>query len=269
MRAIWISVLALVLLVPTAQLSSQQVAKPAQGAKPAVDFAQDVQPIFKTSCYGCHAGAQPQAGLRLDVRSMALTGSIGGPVILPGNSKDSSLIHRVSGLGGLRPMPLTGTPLTADQVALLTRWVDEGAKWPDAVANEQNAGIQQHWAYVKPVRRERFSGEAQLCSTPTFGTRVGGHVALRLACITRRGDTPAARGVGTLGCDLDGLLGEGSLIQEPRVRDSSDSNFVLQVLKRLSVERRVDQRHGPGLLRRAPIAAYSRRQVCLFRSFWA
>ena len=152
MRAIWMSLLALILLVPTAQLSSQQAPQLGKQLVAAVDFAAEVQPIFKDSCYACHSGSQPQAGLRLDVRSMALKGANGGPVILRGNSKDSSLIHRVSGLGGLRPMPLTGTPLTADQVALLTRWVDEGATWPDAVANEQNAGIQQHWAYVKPVR---------------------------------------------------------------------------------------------------------------------
>src|SRR5438093_6616056 len=151
-RAIWMSLLALIFLVPTPQLSSQQPAQPREQIAPAVDFAAEVQPIFKTSCYACHSGSQPQAGLRLDVRSMALKGSNGGPVILPGNSKDSPLIHRVSGLGGLRPMPLTGTPLTADQIAVLTRWIDLGAQWPDSVANEQNAGIQNHWAYVKPVR---------------------------------------------------------------------------------------------------------------------
>ena len=83
---------------------------------------------------------------------MALKGGIGGAVILPGNSKDSSLIHRVNGLGGLRPMPMTGPTLSAEQIAILTRWIDQGAQWPDQVANEQNAGIQKHWAYVKPVR---------------------------------------------------------------------------------------------------------------------
>src|SRR5436189_5993594 len=125
MRATWISVVAVALIVPAVQLSSQQGTAPAapKPAAKAVDFGSEVQPIFKTSCYGCHAGSQPQAGLRLDVKSMALKGSNGGPVILPGNSKDSALINRVSGLGGLRPMPLAGTPLTADQIAVLTRWV--------------------------------------------------------------------------------------------------------------------------------------------------
>ena len=81
-----------------------------------------------------------------------MKGSIGGAVIVPGDSTDSTLIHRVSGLGGLRPMPPAGTPLTADQIAILKRWIDQGAQWPDAVANEKNAGIQKHWAYAKPVK---------------------------------------------------------------------------------------------------------------------
>jgi hypothetical protein len=40
--------------------------------------------------------------------SMALKGSNGGAVIVPGNGQESALIHRVRGLGGLRPMPPAG-----------------------------------------------------------------------------------------------------------------------------------------------------------------
>lgn len=86
MRATWISLLALTLFVSAARLSSQQAPQPGQQTAPAVDFAAEVQPIFKTSCYACHSGEEPQAGLRLDVRSMALKGGNGGPVILLGNS---------------------------------------------------------------------------------------------------------------------------------------------------------------------------------------
>src|SRR5260221_5383564 len=98
MRAIWISLVAFALWVAAVPLSSQQAPEPGVQVAPAIDFAADVQPIFKASCYMCHSGAQPQAGLRLDVRSMALNGGIGGAVILPGNSQDCSLIHRVSSL---------------------------------------------------------------------------------------------------------------------------------------------------------------------------
>jgi hypothetical protein len=157
MRATRGALLALAFLVWTATLTSQQAPPGASSPAPAtaaaaVDFAADVEPILKASCYTCHSGAQPQAGLRLDVRSMAMKGSNGGAVIVAGNSQESSLIHRVRGLGGLRPMPPVGAPLNGDQIATLTRWIDQGARWPDALANESNAGIQKHWAYVRPVR---------------------------------------------------------------------------------------------------------------------
>ena len=68
MRATWTFALILTLLVLAVQLPSQQAAKPGDGILPAVDFAAQVQPILKSSCYACHSGPKPQAGLRLDVR---------------------------------------------------------------------------------------------------------------------------------------------------------------------------------------------------------
>ena len=47
-----------------------------------VDFARDVQPIFKQSCISCHGPAIRQNGFRLDRRSDALRGSTGNPGII-------------------------------------------------------------------------------------------------------------------------------------------------------------------------------------------
>lgn len=117
----------------------------------APDFAKQIEPIFKASCYGCHSGSQPKAGLRLDAKSLALKGGISGKVILPGDGKGSRLIHRVRGLGDEVRMPLKGEPLTEQQIELLRKWIDAGAPWPgDEAAGE--AKIEKHWAYVKPVR---------------------------------------------------------------------------------------------------------------------
>ncbi|MBA3442332.1 MAG: DUF1553 domain-containing protein [Pyrinomonadaceae bacterium] len=111
----------------------------------------DVQPILKTSCYQCHAGEKPKAQLRLDSKMLAMKGGISGPVILPGNGEGSRLIHRVMGLNDEVRMPLKGDPLSAEQIAVLRRWIDEGAVWPDS-ASAQDAKLEKHWAFVKPVR---------------------------------------------------------------------------------------------------------------------
>lgn len=70
------------------------------------------------------------AGLRLDNRTDALKGGDSGPVIRPGNSAKSKLIHAVSGSGGGVLMPFAGERLTVEQVGVLRAWIDQGAEWP-------------------------------------------------------------------------------------------------------------------------------------------
>ena len=138
----WIAAVVPVLLATSVCLSQQRPASPAAP----VDFTTQIQPILATACYGCHSGNEPRAQLHLDSGSLALKGGASGPVILPGDSRNSRLLHRVRGEDGKPRMPLAGTPLPADQITLLERWIDEGAKWPDSV----QASL--HWAYVKPLR---------------------------------------------------------------------------------------------------------------------
>ncbi len=120
------------------------------GAQSKVDFVRDIQPIFQTSCSPCHMSDTPKAELRLDVKSLALKGGISGQVILPGNSKDSRLLHRVLGLNGEKRMPLGREALSPAQIELLKRWIDEGAEMPDT--RNLTPVTRPHWAFVAPQR---------------------------------------------------------------------------------------------------------------------
>ena len=113
-----------------------------------IDFGREIQPIFQSSCFPCHAGEKPKAELRLDNQSLAMKGGISGALILPGNSKDSRLMQRILGANGEKRMPLGRAALKPEQIELLRRWIDEGVAWPDS----DEAKIQQHWAFVPPVR---------------------------------------------------------------------------------------------------------------------
>ncbi len=117
-----------------------------------VDFHRDIEPIFKANCYGCHAGAKPQSQLRLDSGAAALRGGLSGKVIIPGDAKASRLIHRVKGVGGEQRMPLRMQPLSDAQVAMLERWIDDGAVWPGAEASAGEEDIEIHWSYKQPKR---------------------------------------------------------------------------------------------------------------------
>lgn len=98
-----------------------------------VDFAKDIQPIFKKSCIECHESGGAMGGLKLDKKEPAMKGGESGPSIIPGKSEKSILIHYVAGLVKDMEMPPKdqGEPLTKEQIGLLRAWIDQGANWGD------------------------------------------------------------------------------------------------------------------------------------------
>ena len=83
-------------------------------ATESVDYAKDIEPIFKTYCYECHGPKKARGRLRLTTPESIRRGGTSGAVITPGKSADSLMIHRVLGLDGDDRMPLDADPLPAD-----------------------------------------------------------------------------------------------------------------------------------------------------------
>jgi mono/diheme cytochrome c family protein len=121
-------------------------------AADAVDYNREIKPILAARCYGCHGAKKQRSGLRLDTAKAAREGSNAGPVIVPGKSAESRLIHAVTGTHDAPAMPPKGPRVSSKEVALLRRWIDEGAKAP---GNEVGQVIQEknrHWAF-HPIQR--------------------------------------------------------------------------------------------------------------------
>src|SRR6266536_2394252 len=115
--------------------ASVDVSKLPPAAARSVDFAKDIQPILEKSCLKCHCPEEAKGKLLLDTREHALKGGENGPVILPGQSAKSSLIHFSARLVEDSEMPPVGkgAALTKEQVGVLRAWIDQGLKWPDSV----------------------------------------------------------------------------------------------------------------------------------------
>ncbi|MCI0660837.1 MAG: PSD1 and planctomycete cytochrome C domain-containing protein [Acidobacteria bacterium] len=126
-------------LVPNADAQSQ------------IDFKREIEPIFARTCYQCHGPRNALGQLRLDVKALAMKGGLSGPSIIPGNSKESRLMQRILGEGDEMQMPMGGDPLKPAQIELIRKWIDQGAKWPEAGAAQETA-VPTHWAYRTPVR---------------------------------------------------------------------------------------------------------------------
>ena len=102
-----------------------------------VDFARDIQPLFEKHCYECHGPKQQKNGFRLDRRSRAMAGVVRANII-PGMSASSRVYRRVLDSESGPQMPLEDT-LTDQEIETIRQWIDEGAHWPDELANEIDA----------------------------------------------------------------------------------------------------------------------------------
>jgi ankyrin repeat protein len=102
-----------------------------------IDFGNDVQPLFKQHCTGCHGATQQMGGFRLDQRRYALPNRVGanGARIVPGNSEGSRLYQKLVGTAPGSRMPPTG-PLSGDEIQIIKAWIDAGAEWPDALSGD-------------------------------------------------------------------------------------------------------------------------------------
>ena len=116
-------------------------------SEPAVQFNRDIRPILSEHCYACHGPDERKrlSKLRLDVETSA-RGDLGGhSAIVPGDPAASELIRRVTSGDQARRMPPAyagAEKLSSREIALLTRWIAQGAQW------------QKHWAFIPPSRPE-------------------------------------------------------------------------------------------------------------------
>lgn len=123
-----------------------------------VNFSEEVEPLFRENCIRCHGEDKTKSGLRLDQRVAMLRGGDSGlATIVPGHSEKSYLIEVVSDHDSDMLMPPKGDPLTSKQVALLAKWVDEGAHWPGQMDAVLESATTDHWSFQE-VRRPQVPG---------------------------------------------------------------------------------------------------------------
>ena len=102
------------------------------GADKPVSYYNDLVPILKRSCTGCHHPGKLKGQLDLTTYDALKKGGKHGASFKPGDAKGSGLIEQIS--GEEPAMPEEGDPLTKEEVALFERWIVEGAK-DDTPAN--------------------------------------------------------------------------------------------------------------------------------------
>jgi WD40 repeat protein/mono/diheme cytochrome c family protein len=108
------------------------------GPKPGepVSYYKHVRPILQGACHGCHQPAKAKGGyVMTEFSALVKGGDDAGAAIVPGKPGESSVIKNITpGPDGKVEMPKKGDPLKPAEIALIERWIREGAK-DDTPAN--------------------------------------------------------------------------------------------------------------------------------------
>jgi hypothetical protein len=113
-----------------------------------VDYNYHIKPLLSDRCFACHGPDENkrEAGLRLDTQEgafAALTESEGFAIV-PGNLSRSAVYHRITADDPEYVMPTPESNLSLDdyEIALINKWIDQGAEW------------KKHWAFIPPQKAD-------------------------------------------------------------------------------------------------------------------
>lgn len=114
-----------------------------------ISYNFDIRPILSDRCFICHGpdANKRQAGLRLDIADeayKALQENPGAHAIVPGNPLQSQMFLRISSDDSTWRMPPAGSnlSLTPREIALIEKWIEQGARY------------EPHWAFVPPAEQQ-------------------------------------------------------------------------------------------------------------------
>jgi hypothetical protein len=177
-----------------------------------VSFNAHIRPIFNKKCVACHGGVKQASGLSFIYRESALAEAESGErPIVPGKPNESELLARVSSWDSDYRMPPAehGPPLSGQEVALLRKWIEQGAKW------------EEHWAFVRPVAQSPPSVQRPDWCRQDFDRFV--LASLEAKGLSRSKDAPRSEWLRRVSLDLVGLPPTGAEVSAFQADDSADA----------------------------------------------
>jgi hypothetical protein len=129
-------------------------AEPAVAAAPAgpVSFINDVAPILRESCFGCHGAKNPKGKLDMTRYASLRKGGTKDDPIAPGKPDDSYILDVLKATDRTRMPPKeAGDPLPAEKIAVIERWIEQGAKLDGNIARDADLLKELRLRWVPPA----------------------------------------------------------------------------------------------------------------------
>jgi WD40 repeat protein len=119
----------LLALGPGVDRAAEPVKDKAAATAP-ISYYRQIRPIFQQHCQGCHQPAKAQGGLIMtNYADLLKTGDTGEPGVVAGKAAKSLIVKQITSQKGKPPAMPKGKPaLSAADIALIQKWIAQGAK---------------------------------------------------------------------------------------------------------------------------------------------
>ncbi len=149
--------------------ATQEAKKPDPGK---VSYDKKIRPILQAQCFGCHQPAKAKGGFIMTSFDKLLAGGETlGKAVVPGQPGKSSLLAQITTNDkGEIEMPKGKKPLDKEDVALITKWISEGAL-DDTPAGARAKFDMEHppvYSRAPVVTSLDFSPDGQLLAVAGF-----------------------------------------------------------------------------------------------------
>lgn len=136
-----------------------------------ISFYNDIRPIFQANCQGCHQPSKARGKyIMTDFEKLIQGGESGESAIIPGDPQNSYLVEVITPIDGEAEMPQKADPLHETEIALINKWVLQGAKDDTPVGAKQKFTAENPPEYIQPpvVTALDYSPDGSLLAVSGF-----------------------------------------------------------------------------------------------------
>ncbi|MEC7639356.1 MAG: c-type cytochrome domain-containing protein, partial [Verrucomicrobiota bacterium] len=136
-----------------------------------ISFYRDIRPIFQANCQGCHQPSKARGKyIMTDFEKLIQGGESGESAIIPGDPQNSYLVEVITPIDGEAEMPQKADPLHETEIALINKWVLQGAKDDTPEGAKQKFTAENPPEYIQPpvVTALDYSPDGSLLAVSGF-----------------------------------------------------------------------------------------------------
>lgn len=136
-----------------------------------ISFYNDIRPIFQANCQGCHQPSKARGKyIMTDFEKLIQGGESGESAIIPGDPQNSYLVEVITPIDGEAEMPQKADPLHETEIALINKWVLQGAKDDTPDGAKQKFTAENPPEYIQPpvVTALDYSPDGSLLAVSGF-----------------------------------------------------------------------------------------------------